>query len=285
MAYRGLLDLSKRRGHLDSIAKYAQLVASFTDSTYLQKSTADFQKIQAMHKYTRQEQLAEKRRHESIQRGKMLSVTLFLVIILALIVVVGYLVVKKRRAKVLEQERTMYRKYKNLLQEKIEVDMMLHALETQKNDCRDELMNIVKRKDENIQLLQKEIKEHEERQLSYKLSIDEERLMTLPVVLKCKTSAAECRKLSVENVCELHKAINDELPHFISSLYGLCPLIREDEITMCILVRMRFRPKEIANLMSISIQQVAKMRKRLLKKIFQDSEGSSNDFDFRIMKI
>ena len=78
--------------------------------------------------------------------------------------------------------------------------------------------------------------------------------------------------------------ISRELPSFQALLCDNQLNLRQEEMNICMLIRLRFKPKEICNLTGLSSQNVTNIRKRLLYKIYGDESGGSKDFDQRIMK-
>lgn len=79
--------------------------------------------------------------------------------------------------------------------------------------------------------------------------------------------------------------ISRELPSFQALLCDNQLNLRQEEMNICMLIRLRFKPKEICNLTGLSSQNITNIRKRLLYKIYGDESGGSKDFDQRIMKI
>ena len=90
---------------------------------------------------------------------------------------------------------------------------------------------------------------------------------------------------SIDDWTELRKVMNSYMPDFIGKLnsFAYKPNHRETEI--CILVKLRFIPTEMKTLLSVSSQVVTNIRKRLLQKLFNISEGSASDFDRRIRSM
>lgn len=61
-------------------------------------------------------------------------------------------------------------------------------------------------------------------------------------------------------------------------------VLKDFEYRICMLIRYRFKPIDICNLLGASTAQVTMSRKRLLKKIF-NVEGKAAEFDNRIQNI
>ena len=71
----------------------------------------------------------------------------------------------------------------------------------------------------------------------------------------------------------------ESLPAFMSFISSSDNSLRIEEQYICLLIRLRFSPKEISLMTLMSLQSVSNIRKRLLKKLFKIEEGSPKDFD------
>lgn len=61
--------------------------------------------------------------------------------------------------------------------------------------------------------------------------------------------------------------------------------LREEEIRLCILVRLHFSPSAIAVLLNVSKQSVSTTRTRLLSKIYGIKQGRAKDLDRKIASL
>ena len=111
------------------------------------------------------------------------------------------------------------------------------------------------------------------------------RLLRNDVVLRLKEKAQRANSnIPLKDWLSLQETIKEELPVFYSTICMVQGL-RQEEINVCMLIRLQFKPKEICNITGLSPQVITNMRKRLLNKIFGKAEGGSKDFDDRISKI
>lgn len=111
------------------------------------------------------------------------------------------------------------------------------------------------------------------------------RLLRNDVVLRLKENAQRANSnIPLKDWLSLQETIKEELPVFYSTICMVQGL-RQEEINVCMLIRLQFKPKEICNITGLSPQVITNMRKRLLNKIFGKVEGGSRDFDYRISKI
>ena len=90
---------------------------------------------------------------------------------------------------------------------------------------------------------------------------------------------------SLEEWRQLRSLLRDRLPAFWNKLQESEPPLRIEEIDVCLLIRLQFPVKEIANLTGMSIQAISNVRRRLLQRVFHQSEGGSKEFDRLIMKL
>lgn len=78
--------------------------------------------------------------------------------------------------------------------------------------------------------------------------------------------------------------VDEQLPTFRPTIYGFCPDIKKSNYQICMLVRLHFRPSEIATLIHRSLPYVTVNRRRMLTKLF-NKQGKAMDFDRKIQMI
>lgn len=91
------------------------------------------------------------------------------------------------------------------------------------------------------------------------------------------------RSLTHKERTELAQVINSIYTGFTEKLYSLYR-ISEQEYNVCLLIKMRLQPKDIATLTAHSKESVATTRSRLYSKVF-GRKGSSKDWDDFILSI
>jgi tetratricopeptide (TPR) repeat protein len=107
-----------------------------------------------------------------------------------------------------------------------------------------------------------------------------EHLLSADTVSRLHQMAARGKEAAEGDWQELHTLVQQQSPAFLARLNGavsLSPL----ETNICLLIRLRFTPSEIATLAAISPQRVTNMRTALLLKIFSE-KGGARDFDARL---
>ena len=78
--------------------------------------------------------------------------------------------------------------------------------------------------------------------------------------------------------------VDEELPTFRPTLYDIFPNIKWSDYQICLLVRLHFRPSEIATLIRRSLPYVTVNRRRMLTKFFRE-HGNGAEFDRKIQMI
>ena len=118
------------------------------------------------------------------------------------------------------------------------------------------------------------------------LSDIEEQLQCNPIVIRFHHYAENPPAMPTNaDWVELRKLIQKAYPNFTKTLQSSGHLLRNEEIQICILIRLNFHMKHISNLMGMRMSTIANIRKRLLYKLFNKKEGSALDFDKQIRAI
>ena len=82
---------------------------------------------------------------------------------------------------------------------------------------------------------------------------------------------------------DLYELMNRILPEFLPTV-NRNGLLTERDIRICMLIKLRFIPTEIATLIGESPQTITNRRARLLGKVFGE-KGGAKDFDARIQEV
>ena len=140
--------------------------------------------------------------------------------------------------------------------------------------------------DERERLLHTRLAELEQQLTIKEIRNVEQEILASPLVnsfrMMAKTSV---KKPTHEEWSQLHSFLRDRLPAFWNKLQESEPPLRKEEVDVCLLIRLQFPVKEIANLTGMSVQAISNVRRRLLQRVFHQSEGGSKEFDRLIMKL
>ena len=272
---KGLQELYEEKKVPDSIAKYAKLSYELNDSAYLLSEMQNIQKFQASYNYNHHKLLAEQSEKKAQQSLNLLIVIIALVSIISILAYFWFKSYQaKRKAEILQYRKDL---------EKLE------RLQTELQDiCSEEKLSpweIFDKKHEEIVTILNRVTEYK-RKTKQPFANLEERLSKAPVVKRLKeyVNANPYQKASQADFAELRSLLNEELPHFYTTLNTPHYTLSEIEYDVSMLLRVRFSPMDIHKLTGMSPGYVSNMRSRLLLRVY-GVDGSPADYDKRILAI
>lgn len=272
---RGLQKVFELRKKPDSIAKYATFAYELNDSAYSLSEMQNIQKFQASYNYNHHKFLAEQSEKKAQQSLNMLIIIIALVIVLSLLAFFLFRSYRaKRKAEILE--------YRNDLEK-------LEKLQTELQDiCSEEKLSpweIFDKKHEEIVAILNRVTAYK-RKNRQPLATLEERLSKAPVVKRLKDyiNANPYQKASQADFAELRSLINEEIPHFYTTLNTPQYTLSEIEYDVSMLLRVRFSPMDIHKLTGMSPGYVSNMRSRLLLRVY-GLDGSPSAYDKHVLAI
>ena len=272
---KGLQELYEEKRIPDSIAKYAKLSYELNDSAYLLSEMQNIQKFQASYNYNHHKLLAEQSEKKAQQSLNLLIVIIAIVIIISILVFFWFKSYQvKRKAEILQYRKDL---------EKLE------RLQTELQDiCSEEKLSpweIFEKKQGEIVTILNRVTEYK-RKTKQPFANLEERLSKAPIVKRLKeyVNANPYQKASQADFAELRSLLNEELPHFYTTLNTPHYTLSEIEYDVSMLLRVRFSPMDIHKLTGMSPGYVSNMRSRLLLRVY-GVDGSPADYDKRILAI
>ena len=272
---KGLQMVYERRRITDSIAKYAKLSYELNDSAYLQSEMQNIQKFQASYNYNHHKFLAEQSEKKAQQSLNVLIAVVALVFILSLLAFIWFRSYRARRkAEILQYHKDLE---------------TLEKLQTELQDiCSEEKLSpweLFEKKQEEIVEILDRVSAYK-RKTKQPLATLEERLANAPVVKRLKdyVNANPYQKASQADFAELRNLINEEIPHFYTTLNTPHYTLSEIEYDVSMLLRVRFSPMDIHKLTGLSPSYVSNMRSRLLLRVY-GVDGSPADYDLRVLAI
>lgn len=132
----------------------------------------------------------------------------------------------------------------------------------------------------HIARLHREIDKLNQRYLSW--HIDEE-LLSAPPVNRLHRLADRGQAATNDEWTQLQQLLRQQAPDFLARLNAAAPLTPKEQ-NVCLLIRLRFIPSELAVLTATSPQTITNMRVRLLQKLFH-TKGGARDFDARMQEM
>ena len=187
----------------------------------------------------------------------------------------------------------MFRSYRNarkaeILQYQKDLER-LEKLQTELQDiCSEDKLSpseMFEKKQKEIEVILYRVLEYK-RKTKQPLADLEERLSNAPVVRRMKdyANANPYQKASQADFAELKSLINEEIPHFYTTLNTSTYTLSAIEYDVSLLLRVHFLPMDIHKLTGMSPGYVSNMRSRLLLRVF-GKDGSPADYDKRILAI
>ena len=275
--YHGMMNLYKLKGSRDSIIAYANLYAQYNDSSILQLSTEDTQRAYHLYNYTRNEHIAK------VNYAKSQRLTIAIACLLGVIVVIfliAYFVLQGIRSRVREKMISINQQYSQYLGEYRWLNNEIRLLRSSEGT-----------KDTLLAEREKEIKQLKEILDSYQSTginpeqwNEEANIQNSEIIIHMHKLAAGGKQAGSQELTSVRQLCNTVYPDFIGKLSSLCPQLNLKQTTLCVLIRLRFIPSEIASLMGSSEQTLSNMRARLHEKLFR-IQGTAKNFNERIMEL
>lgn len=280
---KGLMEVYEQYGISDSISKYAKLAYELNDSAYKLSEMQNIQKFQASYNYEHNRLLAEQKAHEAEKTQNLLTniIALFIIVVL----LASYLLVrnqKKKQRQLFEYRQTL-EKLREAQKELTELRMLA---ELQSVEQLEEKNKRIKKLEGDILIYQNQIKKYQQTKSDKDAAKLEDRLVEAEIVLHLKDLVEKNppEKAFREDFKQLRFLINEEIPVFYSTLNTPHYTLTTSEYEICLLIRCHFLPSAISKLTGISDDNIAKIRRRLLLKIYEE-KGSPKDFDSRVLAI
>ena len=208
--------------------------------------------------------------------------SLYFALTLSLSLIAFLLYINNRKNKRLWKERLILERNQTLLAQaqaelaKTKNDLRLLQARSEENKAR-----LIEQKQQQVILLQEKI--NQLTKLHDKVEV-ENRIFNAPITDKLHALAVKSiEKPSLQDWHALREMMEKEIPSFHAVLNQGEPL-QQDEYDMCVLIRLRFRPTDIAKLLGISKANVTTKRSRMLKKI-TGKEGTAKDLDHFLWEI
>lgn len=266
----GLSQVYHKLGIFDSAYYYANLECGYSNRIINNMMEISCSRIKAssdMQKLSREAD--EKELEAERMRMYLLLFAAFIVVVVSLV----FFVMRRKKERIRQRYDQYERDNAALVQAQEELRMLLAESEEEKQ-------KLVKQKQGQINLLLSRV---EAISGPADMAEVERRIRHAAITERFRQLCQGNRQPGVDDWHELREMLNKEIPGFHQAVNARTAL-HPDEYDVCVLVRLRFKPKEIALLANINSGYVSVIRKRLLLKVFGET-GSASDFDREIQKI
>ena len=268
---RGLALLYQKRHMPDSAAKYALYSYEMNDSVYAQMAMQEVEKTRALYDYSRNQRIAEEARDKADKEQRKVRFAIF---ILVVFITIGFLIGKKIYG-VRKKERMNYEeKLSSLAKTQSEV-IQLRAHEQT-------LYKLLQEKENCALKLQEDIESYKAKAGLQKDS-SETRLEKSAIYSSLCKLAAKGVELTDDQWQQVYVMVIDILPNFYKLISEKKHELSENEFKTCILIRLHFNPKTVANMVGLSPSSITKIRINMMEKLFGEG-GKSKELDERLMQ-
>ena len=272
---RGLALLYQKTHKPDSAAKYALYSYAMNDSIYAHMATREVEKTRALYDYSRNQKIAEQAK-EKVEREQRI-VWAVLTILLLLIMVSAYIgreVYKKRQ----EMQQAYSRKVSDLAKAQADI-VRLRSLA----EHTEELSSLIAEKETEMQKMANEIDSYKEK-LGTQRESAESRLEDSDIYHELTKKAGKAMELTNDDWHQVNVLAIETLPNFYKFISSKKLELNDKEFKTCMLVRMHFAPKDIANMLGVSQAYITKLRNNMMPKLF-GMEGNSKELDEKLMQF
>jgi len=285
---RGLALLYKQTHQPDSSAKYALLSYQMLDSLYQQTSTWDVAQTKALYDYSRHQQLAQQEREMAEQEQKKNNAFRLLIVAITAALIFVLLLWRWNR----KRKDRLYRQKMDEL-EKAHAD--LESLHIQAENLKamrklqdeeiengkaeisglrsveERLLRLIKEKEITIVSLQQELCRGENNAAPD--SSFEYQLEQTSAYLLLRNHSRCINVIKEEEWAEVEKSLESILPDFFQFLGERRDLLGKNGFRICVLLRLHFRVKDVANLMNVTSAYVSARSSEVLSMLFHMSGG------------
>ena len=268
---RGLALLFQKKHIPDSAAQYALYSYEMNDSVYAHMATQEVEKTRAMYDYSRNQKIAQQAKEKAEKEQQKVR---FSIIIIVIVIITG-LLIGKRIYGVRKRERMKYEENLSSLAKTQSEVIQLRAHEQTLN-------KMLQEKENNVAKLQKDIEAYKEKIGSQKESSETKLEKSAIYSSLCKL-AAKGAELSDDQWQQVYVMVIDILPNFYKLISEKQYELSENEFKTCILIRLHFNPKTVANMVGLSPSSITKIRINMMGKLFGES-GKSKELDERLMQ-
>ena len=276
--YKGLYETYNKMGLRDSASKYAQLYVDANDSSNYFKYQEILQNAQSLYNYERKERIA------SIQTAKAKELRLYL---LAIIMVAVFLImllsilfkVKRERMKRIQTRNNM--EYAGLLENyneaKKDIEILGSLLES--NNL------LLQRKEQQLSTLQILLAQYQDDDKKPEKWDFDTSILESPILRKIHKQSAKGKHITDEEISDLFEyarnVSSEFMEHLVEAANKSGRKLKEEHLLVCLLIKYRFLPSEIASLLDKSYQSITNMKQRLNRRLFGEKSTLSLEENLR----
>lgn len=273
-AYKGLLSVYNTLAKPDSVLKYAKLFADANDSANLKHSAEEINRLQAVYNYNESLYIASVEKEKAHRRLILIYVIIGFALIAGLSLVAFIRSLQKRRRL---QLISMSRQYSDLLDKFIKARQDINDYQ----EGYDKYRNL---KESEIEELKQALSIFQEDNSRPEMWDIEDALLNSSIVKSMHSLA--CRGKAITDVQweDFENLISSKLDAFYIQISDSSLGLTDIEKKICMLIRLRFIPSELAVLLDLSKQRITNIRTAINMKLFKEKGTKSLDSNIRRIK-
>ena len=270
-AYKGLMEVYHKLGKPDSVMKYAHLFANANDSACLINSAEEINRANALYNYNASRRQAEISKREAEKYKTTIIIGWLLAF--AAICLISYIIIRYRR-KTKQQFTELNNMYFDTLTKYNQSVKDLNMLQNDTDKYRSQ-------KEKEIENLRQTLVAYTKDD-SDKAKWDAEQYMLhCDIVNELHGLADRGMSASVTNWSTLTGLTSQHLATFHQHLSAPQYALSEREIIVCILIKLRFTPSEMAILFDCSKQIITNIRTSINYKLFHQEGAKTLDYNLK----
>ncbi len=270
--YRGLLSVFSKRHQADSISKYAQLYCTANDSSIALKDRDQIARMTALYNYNRLQKEAQVEREKATQRTIIIWICLAVIV---LICVITYIIIRELSHKRYEAEQKYIHSLELIEQARHDIDKLRNSEETNKELISEKEHTIHDQEIILKSLLHKDVNSH---------SLADKKLKGTDIYMRFERLSTLGQIPTEEEWNLLQSQISTYYPGFHDFMQEHDFHLSDKERKICLLLRIGFKPTNIANMIGVTFSYITELRTKMLQKLFGLS-GNSKSFDKMLREI
>ena len=271
LGYKGLMSVYHHLGKADSTLKYANLYAQANDSANILHSADEITRTQALYNYNESQRIAA---YKSAEASRYKFLLLFSVIAITLFVHLIYRYIRKQKKIKNDEMAAINAKYADMLEQyetaQREFEAIKHSSE-----------KFLKKKQHDIKQLQEALAKYQLDEVNPADWGLERLLLDRDIVKELRRLAAHAKSPTDLQWQALQTTVSVHLPDFYKEVTKLAHHLTETEVNVCILVKLRFIPTEVATLLNLTKQRVTNIRRNINNKLFHEEGAKTLDSNIR----
>ena len=264
-ASKGLLYVYQHRKDIDSVLKYSELCEKYIDKVIRDDRSETLARMSAVYDYSQSQQIAAEKTLQSSRLRQLLLTLTIVTLITGTIAYQWYRRYKTKKEEELEHVSASYAKLRRK-HERIKGELAAQTTDNQRlRDNQVEAEKLKQQLDEYRQLFNNYSAEKREGALLKSKIVKSFKQMAIPKFRTIKPDQADWNRLIFKT--------RQFLPSFCIHIFDQNILTRQEMYT-CLLLRLKFKNGEIANLLETSPQRISNIKSSITRKLFQSDDAS-----------